>query len=271
MPTFGYTTIGGTLSNTIENHIGGSVFTIPENGIANSITAYIEVTITTHEAKCGIYKHSDLSFVGGTEEKTIAIGTGWETFGFTSKPRLLAGVEYILVAWSETGGGVCIVAHDTGDTDQGHRKASNYNGFPDPLVTPTHGTQKFSIYCTYSYCGKLWESLKRTFSKQGSLDVTLRTLSLGDRDSDTGWRAKTYSDSTIQMIIATRDARQILLRTGTYVRKDAVGFTDTPVKIADEIQLGTLYYEVDAVRPHKITPDRTEYYKCDLTELPLHD
>lgn len=119
--------------------------------------------------------------------------------------------------------------------------------------------------------GRLWNNLKRSFSNQGSLDVTLRTLTLGDRDEETGHRAKSYGSTTIQMIILTKGARQGLLNVGTYCRLDAVGFTDTAVEVADEIQVGSTYYEVDAVRAMKITPSTVEYYKCDLTELPLHD
>lgn len=270
MPTFGYMTIGGTVSFKIEDRIQGSVFTLLENAEANSITVYLEITTDPHNAKCAIYKYSDLSFVGETEERDIPVGTGWETFNFTTPPTLVAQTEYILVAWGESTTGTFLMANDTGTTTQGQFQAIAYNGFPDPIV-PTTTTRKFSIYCTYeSLGGKLWEHLKRSFSKQGSLDVTLRTLTLGDRDEETGHRAKSYGESTIQMIIATRGARQILLHTGTYVRKDALGFTNRLVKVGDEVRVGSTYYEVDAVRSMKITPSLLEYYKCDLTELTLH-
>ena len=272
MPTFGYATIGATVTYKIEDRIQGSVFKLLENGLAKSITVYLEVTTDPHHVKCPIYQYSDLSFVGETEERDIPVGADWQTFKFTTYPTLSANVKYILPAWGESTTGNLLMANDTGVTDQGTYQALAYNGFPDPLVPTGTNTRKYSIYCTYEALGgKLWERLKRTFSKHGSLDVTLRTLSLGDRDEESGHRAKSYSDSTIQMLVLMKGARQQLLNVGTYCRLDAVGFTNRPVKVADEIQSGDVYYEVDAVRPYKITPGRTEYYKCDLTELPLHD
>jgi len=119
--------------------------------------------------------------------------------------------------------------------------------------------------------GELWNTLKRKFGSIGSLDVTRRALSLGERDETTGWRAKSYSDTTIQMVIATSDTRQILLHTGSYVRKDALGFTDTAVAEGDEIKIGTVYYEVNTVFERQVTPSVIEYYQCDLTKLTLHD
>ena len=120
--------------------------------------------------------------------------------------------------------------------------------------------------------GVLWNNLKGKFTRLGSLDVTLRTLALGDRDDETGHREKDFSTtSTIQMIIVTRDARQLLFNVGTYVRKDAVGITDSSSVVeGDEILVGSTYYEADAVRAHKVTPDTVEFYECDLTEMTLH-
>lgn len=120
--------------------------------------------------------------------------------------------------------------------------------------------------------GKLWDNVLKIFERRGgSCNVLLWTLTLGSRDSETGHRAKSYASSTIKMIIVTKGARQLLLRTGTHVRLDAVGITDTIAKVGDEIQTGTVYYEVDAVKLRKITPGVVEFYECDLTELPLHD
>lgn len=113
----------------------------------------------------------------------------------------------------------------------------------------------------------MWNSLKKRFQTLGSIDVTRRALTLGSRDSETGHRAKSFNEYTIQMIILAKGARQLLLNAGTHCRLDAVGFTNTAVQPADEIQVDSAYYEVDTVQAIKRTPGITEYYKCDLTDL----
>jgi len=120
--------------------------------------------------------------------------------------------------------------------------------------------------------GQLWNNLLRTFEDaRGSCSVTRRALSLGNRDSETGWRVKSYSETTIKMIIIPRGATSLAVKAGTYVRLDAVGLTITSVKEADEIKTsGGTYYEVKTIRNHSLTPDTVEYYEVDLTKLPLH-
>ena len=119
----------------------------------------------------------------------------------------------------------------------------------------------------------LFDDLVRSFEDEGgSCDVTRKALILGDRDSETGWRAKNFSETTIKMIIIPRGATQSALKAGTYVRLDAVGLTDTLLSEADEVKTsGGTYYEVKAIRNHSITPDTVEYYECDLTKLRLHE
>lgn len=107
----------------------------------------------------------------------------------------------------------------------------------------------------------------------GSCDVTLYSLVLGDRDGVTGWREKTFTPSTIKMVIDTKGRSELALKAGTYVRYDALGFTNTAVEEGDEVKTsGGTYYEVKSATPiYKFTPDTIEFYSCDLTKLPLHE
>ena len=113
--------------------------------------------------------------------------------------------------------------------------------------------------------------LKRFESARGSCDVTRRALTLGTRDTITGWRAKNYSETTIKMVIIPRGATSSAVAAGTYVRLDAVGLTATSVNEGDEIKTSkSVYYEVKTRREHCLTPDTVEYYENDLTKLSLH-
>jgi hypothetical protein len=153
-PTFGYTTKGSTNASSIENAIIGSVFPISEDGTGVSITAGLCNT-NSLKVKAAVYLHSDSSLVsnGAATERTIDVPNWptvtWETFTFSTGPSLSNGVDYILVAWGESGGGNSYLAYDAGDTDQRHSQGRTYDGFPDP-ATFTHNNFKYSIYCTYT-------------------------------------------------------------------------------------------------------------------------
>lgn len=96
-----------------------------------------------------------------------------------------------------------------------------------------------------------WLTLARQFSTGNyvTLNVTLKTLSLGSQNATTGWYVETYTDSTVKMIIVTRASQQTALRLGTYVRTDALAITDEDLKEGDRVESeeGTLYM-VTAVR-----------------------
>lgn len=120
--------------------------------------------------------------------------------------------------------------------------------------------------------GDLWDSLLESFEAEwGSFDVTRRALLLGTRDSETGWRAKSYSETTIKMIVIPRGATKMMMAAGTYVKGHGKGLTDTAVSPGDEIKIGSLYYEVETRDEVYSAPGTVEYYECDLTKLPLHD
>jgi hypothetical protein len=153
MATFGYESKGANYQSC-GNRITGSVFTINEDGTLDKITVwlYSGAGATIH-AKCAIYKHSDLSLVGVTEERFIKFEDIAYDFNFSDpKPSLDASTEYIPVVWGRTADGNLYCYYDAGDTNQGHYDSEAYNSFPNPLV-PTHENRKYSIYCTYTPSG----------------------------------------------------------------------------------------------------------------------
>ena len=158
-PNFGYETPGSSYANYIgdgyNSKIAGSVFTIPQNGTADSITFYgRRGSVYDSTIKAAIYKHSDLSLVGETGEITISYTVKWWTLNFSApKPSLIADTEYVLVLYSQyTSGYGFRLYYSGGDENQGHNGNvwQGYPIFPDPWVSPTHNDNKYSIYCTYT-------------------------------------------------------------------------------------------------------------------------
>jgi len=145
-PTFGYETAGGS-SQSVANRISGSWFTCPESGTADSISLAAAGTVSRVHSKCAIYKKSDNSLVGVTDEKE-GVSSGWNTYSFSTSPSL-SNIDYYLVAWSDAyfGQGVDL-RYDTASGKGGY-EARTYNGFPDPW-SPTSEDRIYSIYCTYT-------------------------------------------------------------------------------------------------------------------------
>ena len=103
-----------------------------------------------------------------------------------------------------------------------------------------------------------------------NLQVTRQKLTLGTRDSVTGWYAKSFVDTTVEMIIITKGSTNSLLPPGTYVRTDALGLTTDGFLEGDQILADNTYYEVKATREHTVG-DSFYYRECDLTLLPLEN
>jgi len=144
-PYFGYSERGGSRL-TGWGYILGSWFTCPSEGTADSITVYLGGTLS--KGKCGIYRKSDGSFVGETEEKT-SIPEGWNTFNFTDPKPSLSNVDYWLVVFGEAAPSV-FATSETGK--MGRTLEDMYPNFPDPW-TPEIKDYKISIYCTYTPVG----------------------------------------------------------------------------------------------------------------------
>ena len=134
-PTFGYETKGASYTYLYQD-IAGSWFTCPENGTAESITAYHDDWGAGNEY--AIYKKSDNSLVGHTESGTGQQSAGWHTFNFSDpKPSLSANTDYWLVLWGTAN---TYYYYDSGDSGKGGRQ-DDVDKWPDPwTVSYTHLT-----------------------------------------------------------------------------------------------------------------------------------
>lgn len=107
----------------------------------------------------------------------------------------------------------------------------------------------------------------------GDASVTLRTLSLGShasRDSWSGWRTKTYTPSTIDMVIQKKGAIRLSLLAGIYPSLDAVGRTADAVSIGDQILDGDgNYWDVETVVDHKLL-DGFIYRDCHMNHAKMY-
>jgi len=141
-PNFGYESKGASYTYLYDD-IAGSWFTCPEDGTADSITAYHDDWGAGNEY--AIYKKSDNSLVGHTESGTGQKSEGWYTFNFLDpKPSLSGGEDYWLVLWGTAN---TYYWYDSA-TGKGGRQ-DDVSKWPDPW-SPTSEDKIYSIYCTYT-------------------------------------------------------------------------------------------------------------------------
>lgn len=132
------------------------------------------------------------------------------------------------------------------------------------------GTMRWG-YFRWGVRNTIFDDMVKAFENQGSCDVTRRKLSLGARDSTTGWRAKSFTEDTVKAIFIPRGSTQMALQAGTYVRSDALLVVCAGFSEGDEAKTpDNKYWEVKAVREHRVTPDNFSHRELDLTYLPLH-
>jgi len=183
MATFGYTTMGAiSWAGNIDNKIVGSIFTCPQNGTANSITAGLIVTDVATRMKCAIYRASDRVLIGQTEEVLVPrsptvggiVQPVWTIFNFSTPPTLYGGVQYCLVVWSyDEPYTASYIQYDPGvgspsdpTTWQALWFALAYGAFPATLPSFTRENRICSIYCDYTVTGP---------PQQGTLTVHAKT------------------------------------------------------------------------------------------------
>lgn len=143
---FGFEDKGETLVAFAKDKIYGAWFSCPEAGTADNITIYLYQGLgKTPKIKCAIYKKSDNSLVGSTEEWTITSGwDDWKTFDITSGGTLEAD-DYYLVVWNND----AVWSYYTAETDKSAYDSQLYGSWPDPW-NPVTDDKKYSIYCTYT-------------------------------------------------------------------------------------------------------------------------
>ena len=155
-PNFGYESQGGS-GLMINNAIRGSWFECPDDGMAESITAYIThvgLGSGSTDGKCAIYAYQNDSngtyLVGETEEVEIS-SSGWKTFNFVNETQFAGGTKYFLTAWSSQVTKIQDILAYTTETDKGIAKTSTtYDSWPEPLTDEVGVNHKYSIYCTYN-------------------------------------------------------------------------------------------------------------------------
>lgn len=102
--------------------------------------------------------------------------------------------------------------------------------------------------------------------------VTRRALTLGPQDATTGWYEKQYTPTDITLIgPRRRGSSHEGLPVGVFAKEDAVGITQDPIEVGDEIEdaLGT-FWEVVERKAHG-EGDCFDFYEVQLHELPFHE
>lgn len=104
----------------------------------------------------------------------------------------------------------------------------------------------------------------------GDSEVTRRLLWLSDRDAWTGWRARNWSTSTIDMVIVKRGSRSLAHIAGVYPVLDAVGLTADAVVRGDQIlDKNGDYWDVESVEPHYWL-DSFVYRTCHMNHARMY-
>ena len=141
----------GSSGDSIENVIRGGRFTSPSSmTIAQDIRAYIYCSTNAKNMKAAIYT-SGGNLVAETEEKSIpASGSAnWQTFNFPDpKPALSAATNYILVVWSQSGGGSANLRYSSTFGGNGRYDSSQYGTWPLSMSFSSNSYQ-YSIRCDY--------------------------------------------------------------------------------------------------------------------------
>jgi PKD repeat protein len=169
---FGYTMVGNQ-SHNIKDRITGSNFTVPTNGTAENISAYIKTNLSTPpKTKCMIYRDSVL--VGTSEEKTLNTGSTptWVTYNFSgSKPSLVNDTEYVLVCWSND---TCDLYYNiSNNVSSGRYLNYSYGDAPDPINWSSYESRIYSIYCSYSTVSDITDVSASPSSAGFGSDVTI--------------------------------------------------------------------------------------------------
>ena len=152
MATFGYNTVGATISNISVGVIAGTLSVLPVEGVISSLSLYIVSHWTSGDkVKGGIYDSSGNYLNYETEEISTGLSlNSWNVFNFVSPPTLAAG-SYYLVFWSDRLGGVntMTIGADTGSSNQlFDTSGQTYPTWVNGLAHTS--TSIKSIYATYT-------------------------------------------------------------------------------------------------------------------------
>lgn len=152
-PTFGYTSVGASLSSTVRTSIVGSFGTKSSAGNVSSVSIYVKLD-SSNNWQAGIFDSSG-NFLYNTNEITAPTVDSWNVLNFASPPAL-AAADYLVTIWSDaTVGGVTQVAQDAGASGNNvfdNSLGTTYKTWPATINGITSTSIK-SIYATYTESG----------------------------------------------------------------------------------------------------------------------
>ena len=103
-----------------------------------------------------------------------------------------------------------------------------------------------------------------------STELTIRYVSLGDRDSVTGWCAKEWDEQTIDGSIQNAGSSKLAFALGTYPKYPHTAYIPDVVRIGDElIDAFSQYYSVDTTE-QVAWNNQFDHYMCKCTKLVEH-
>ena len=152
---FGYTGNAASAAS-VENRIFGIYSTPTENWNADSISAYLNSTVTnTINFTCALYgNHTNRNYIQTTDENAVSFTANvkkWETFDFSTKPALTASTEYGLMGFCALESGIISMYYDsTGGYIEWDGARIYADGWPATLSGSVFSGYRFSIYCTYT-------------------------------------------------------------------------------------------------------------------------
>jgi hypothetical protein len=258
-PTFGNTNTG-TSSYNLNNYVRGLASVVcPENGVAESISAYL--TGGSGHVKCALYNASDNSLVGQTEEITNP-SSGWVTFNFLDpKPNLTAGTAYRILIWGDSSN--IAIYWSERITSSGFYYQGTYGPWPNPFMVFTTPDYYYCIYCTYTTGGGAQEysfTLSETLHATANLNIQQE-------------HTYTFTGTIIQSSIleygaeAMQTLTQIITPTETVTtwQEHAYNFIETATPTT------SLFYSVEGIQEfveiltQTVTSSGTIYYWMELS------
>jgi len=153
METFGETNIRPTAAGVSTNVIKGTRRSPDYDGIAESITVYIDPAspwIASVKIKCVLFERTGVNtytYVALTEERDDG-GSGWQTFKFLNKPYIYASKTYAIEFMSN---GSWYYRYETNYGDGGSYDTDHsYTIHPRDADNMVDTTTTYSIYCSYT-------------------------------------------------------------------------------------------------------------------------
>ena len=156
-PSFGYESVGATSSFSSSKNMYWTKFSITEDGVAQSVTKYLQVDGTYGDPyRLHIYADDGGypgQFLATTGEDSPPLTAGWVELDLTTNPNLYSGTAYWLGTFSDYD--MHRYWYDSGETNQTYYIAHySYPTHPDPVPGgATARARIVSIYCTYTTGG----------------------------------------------------------------------------------------------------------------------